>query len=130
MFKVNSKSTSIRCGISWVDVVRLLLTWNILDILVYCFCCWLTGSKYRLPQQHSGTLIDMANSWSIKATLLLPYKQWPVQSNYQNTKTWCKICPKQTIKTSERRQRSGHAWWVLVHFVDSWWFFLVLDGFG
>ena len=54
---------TIRCGISWkltrkplerlVDVVQSLLTWNIFDVLFYCFCCWLWASKFRLPEQHS-----------------------------------------------------------------------------
>ena len=101
----------------------------------------------------------------------------------KNTRTWCKICPKLTIKTSERRQlwtyftpcsgvsvidleqlitsgvisfkqivlyvgwtsedrsylisqeietkqSSCRAWRVLVHLIDSWWFCLVLNGFG
>ena len=63
MFKGNSKNPNIRCGICWkltrktlerlADVVQLLLTWNVSDILFYCFCCWLWAGKYQLSEQHS-----------------------------------------------------------------------------
>ena len=76
MFKVNSKNPSIRYGICWkltrkilewlLDIVQLLLTWNISDILLYCFCCWLWAGKCQLPEQHSkySRISNRKGGWS------------------------------------------------------------------
>ena len=63
MFTFNSKNASIGYGICWkltrktperlADVAQLLLTSNISDSLLYCFCCWLRASKCGLSEQHS-----------------------------------------------------------------------------
>ena len=89
MFTFNSKNASIGYGICWkltrktperlADVAQLLLTSNISDSLLYCFCCWLRASKCGLSEQHSSSaehqLIWLIHQLSM-ATLLLSNKNY------------------------------------------------------
>ena len=114
LFKVNKKDTRMTS----VDVVLLLLTWNISDILFHCFCCWLWARKYRLPQQLASSTEKFFNlrinlsiaNWYDKFSIyqwLLYYfstNNYLFKVNIRNTRTWWEICSKLTIKMPARCQ--------------------------
>ena len=124
--KKDTRTTSWRCSIT----VNLKHIWYF--VLLFLL---LTLSKW-MPAARSAKQVVRNTNWYDSIIIYQWLHYYFPTNNYlfkvinKNTRTWCKICPKLTIKTSERRQwrRSGvfivnfeHIWHhVFVYLLLTW----------